>query len=33
MSIKQREVRFAGMNNLAKQMGILTTTDFLKDKH
>jgi len=33
MSIKQRADRFAGMKNLAKQMGILTTPDFLKDKH
>jgi hypothetical protein len=33
MSINQRADRFAGMENLAKQMGILTTPDFLKDKH
>jgi hypothetical protein len=33
MSINQRANRFAGMKNLAKQMGILTTPDFLKDKH
>jgi|TARA_B100000035_G_scaffold310754_1_gene319130 hypothetical protein len=27
MSINQRADRFAGMKNLAKQMGILATTD------
>jgi hypothetical protein len=33
VSIKQKEERFAGMKNLAKQMEILTTPDLLKDKH